>query len=128
MILYGNSYANLTMSQERDIAKHYINNPHKTKVSFEKERNELQSKIVKNNAEQVATINEIGIIVNGIGEHAVPKSLPYRYHKLNCELRELGVKLATLNHTNPKYRDQNSEDFAVSQLKKAFEECPPEDY
>ena len=128
LMFYGQAFANISVAQEKDIAKYYVNNPHKTKASFEKERKELEQKIVKNNAEQVATLNEIGTIVNGIGEHAVPKSMPVRYHDLNCELRVLGVKLATLNHTNPKFRNQASEKLAVIQLKKAFDECAPISY
>lgn len=128
IMFYGQAFANISVAQEKAIAKYYVNHPHKTKVSFEAERKDLERQIVENNAQQVATLNEIGTIVNGIGDHAVPKSMPVRYHDLNCELRVLGVKLATLNYTNPKFRNQKSEEFAVTQLKKAFDECVPIDY
>lgn len=128
LIFSGLAHANISVNDEKAIAKYYVYNPHKTKASFEKERKELENKIVKNNTEQVATINEIGIIVNGIGEHAVPKSLTYRYYDLNCDLRELGIKLVTLNATNPKYANKASEKLGVIQINKAFEECEPEGY
>jgi hypothetical protein len=128
LMFYGQAFANISVAQEKAIAKYYANNLHKTKASFENERKDLENKIVKNAAQQVATLNEIGTIVNGIGEQAVPQSMSVRYHDLNCELRVLGVKLATLNYTNPKFRNQASEDFAVTQFKRAFEECAPIGY
>lgn len=128
LMFYGQAFANISVAQEKAIAKYYANNLHKTKASFENERKDLENKIVKNAAQQVATLNEIGTIVNGIGEQAVPQSMSVRYHDLNCELRVLGVKLATLNHTNPKFRNQASEELAVIQLKKAFDECAPIGY
>ena len=125
---YSSAHANLSEAEETQIAKYYLSNPFKSKASFEKKKNELEEKIILNKADQVATLKEIGIIINGIGEHAVPKSFESRYYRMNCDLRELAVRLIAINSANPQYSDKLSLRHGYTQAEIAFKICKPEDY
>ncbi|WP_368570921.1 hypothetical protein [Acinetobacter haemolyticus] len=128
LIVCSSPYANLTEAEEAQIIKYYKNNTFKSRTEFEKKRMDLEKKIIDNKADQMATLKEIGIIINGIGEHAVPKSFENRYYRMNCDLRELALRLIAINSSNPKYLDKLSLQHGYTQAKIAFEVCRPEDY